>query len=172
MNLNDEQHFILVSILERLEDYQIVSIHNEYCEHSSYENRVYYMSEIDELLYDRTPTEILDCLTSSFNKNDKFIVDTIYGLESYNNIEDCVDFDELADFLIENGDVDNILEANDQEIYEEFINCACEYSNLDDDSDFRDFLEDNLSYSETYETKWSDLYEDYMQQFKEDNNED
>lgn len=172
MNLNNEQHVVLVNILEELEDYQIVTIHNEYCDKHAYDHRIYYMSEIDELLYGKTPTEILDCLTSSFDKTDEFIVDTIYGLQSYNNIEDCVDFDELADFLIEYGDVDNILEANDQEIYDEFINCACEYSNLDDDSDFRDFLEDNLSYSETYETKWYDLYEDYMEQFKEDNNED
>lgn len=172
MNLNNEQQVVLVNILQDLNDSQIITIHNEYCDKNRYENMIYDMDFIDELLYGKTASEVLDSLSSSFDKNDSFIVDSIYGLKSFNFINECVDFEELADFLIENGDVDNILEANDQEIYEEFINCACEYSNLDDDSDFRDFLENNLSYSETYETKWSDLYEDYMQQFKEDNNKD
>lgn len=172
MNLNNEQQVVLVNILKELDDSQIMTIHNEYCDRNHYENMIYEMDFIDELLYGKTASEILGSLSSSFDKNDSFIVDTIYGLESYSDIEDCVDFDELAHFLIENGDVDNILEANDQEIYDEFINCACEFANLDDDTEFRDFLEDMVGYSETYEMKWFDLYEDYMELFKKYNNED
>lgn len=172
MNLNDEQQVVLVNILKDLDDSQIITIHNEYCDKNHYENMIYDMYMIDELLYGYTPSEILNSLSPSFDKYDSFIVDTIYGLKSFNLINECVDFDELAQFLIEKGDVDNILEANEQEIYDEFINCACEFANLDDDSEFREFLEDNLGYSETYEMKWFDLYEDYMEQFKEHNNED
>lgn len=169
MNLNNEQQVVLVNILKDLDDSQIMTIHNEYCDRNCYENMIYDMDMIDELLYGRTASEILDSLSSSFDKNDTFIVDTIYGLQSYNDISDIVDYDQLAEFLIEKGDVDNILEANDQEIYDEFINCACEFANLDDDTEFREFLEDNLGYSETYENKWSDLYDEYMEQFKEEN---
>lgn len=172
MNLNNEQQVVLVNILKKLDDSQIITIHNEYCDNNSYENMIYDMDMIDELLYGYTPSEILNSLSSSFDKNDTFIVDTIYGLKSYNDISDIVDYDQLAEFLIEKGDVDNILEANDQEIYDEFINCACEFANLDDDSEFREFLEDMVGYSETYEMKWFDLYEDYMVLFKKYNNED
>lgn len=172
MNLNNEQQVVLVDILKSISDSELMTIHNEYCDKNQYENMIYDMDMIDELLYGKTASEVLDCLSSSFDKTDSFIVDSIYGLKSYTDIEECVDFDELAIFLIENGDVDNILEANDQEIYDEFINCACEFANLDDDTPFREFLEDNLGYSETYEMKWFDLYEDYMEQFKEHNNED
>lgn len=171
MNLNNEQQVVLVNILKELDDSQIMTIHNEYCDKNRYENMIYEMDFIDELLYGNTASEILNSLSSSFDKNDSFIVDGIYGLKSYTDIAECVDFDELAIFLIENGDVDNILEANNQELYDEFINCACEFANLDDDTEFREFLEDNLSYSETYEMKWFDLYEDYMEQFKEYKNE-
>ena len=172
MNLNNEQQVVLVNILKELDDSQIMTIHNEYCDRNHYENMIYEMDCIDELLYGYTASEIINSLSSSFDKNDSFIVDTIYGLRSYNDISEIVDYDQLAHFLIENGDVDNILEANEQEIYDEFINCACEFANLDDDTEFREFLEDNLGYSETYEMKWFDLYEDYMEQFKEDNSED
>ena len=172
MNLNNEQQVVLVNILKKLDDSQIITIHNEYCDKNSYENMIYDMDMIDELLYGYTPSEILNSLSSSFDKNDTFIVDTINGLQSYNDISDIVNYDQLAHFLIENGDVDNILEANDQEIYDEFINCACEFANLDDDSEFREFLEDMVGYSETYEMKWFDLYEDYMVLFKKYNNED
>ena len=172
MNLNNEQQVVLVNILKDLDDSQIMTIHNEYCDRNCYENMIYYMDMIDELLYGRTASEILNSLSSSFDKNDTFIVDTINGLQSYNDISDIVDYDQLAEFLIEKGDVDNILEANDQEIYDEFINCACEFANLDDDSEFREFLEDMVGYSETYEMKWFDLYEDYMVLFKKYNNED
>lgn len=172
MNLNNEQQVVLVNILKELDDSQIITIHNEYCDTNSYENMIYYMDMIDELLYGYTPSEILNSLSSSFDKNDTFIVDTINGLQSYNDISDIVNYDQLAEFLIEKGDVDNILEANDQEIYDEFINCACEFANLDDDSEFREFLEDMVGYSETYEMKWFDLYEDYMVLFKKYNNED
>ena len=172
MNLNNEQQVVLVNILKKLDDSQIITIHNEYCDRNCYENMIYYMDMIDELLYAYTPSEILNSLSSSFDKNDTFIVDTINGLQSYNDISDIVDYDQLAEFLIEKGDVDNILEANDQEIYDEFINCACEFANLDDDSEFREFLEDMVGYSETYEMKWFDLYEDYMVLFKKYNNED
>ena len=172
MNLNNEQQVVLVNILKKLDDSQIITIHNEYCDRNCYENMIYDMDMIDELLYGYTPSEILNSLSSSFDKNDTFIVDTINGLQSYNDISDIVDYDQLAEFLIEKGDVDNILEANDQEIYDEFINCACEFANLDDDSEFREFLEDMVGYSETYEMKWFDLYEDYMVLFKKYNNED
>lgn len=171
MNLNNEQQVVLVNILKELDDSQIMTIHNEYCDKNHYENMIYDMDMIDELLYGYTASEILNSL-SYFDKNDNFIVDTINGLRSYTDIEECVDFDKLAHFLIENGDVDNILEDNFHELYDEFINCACEFANLDDDTEFRKFLEDNLVYSETYEMKWFDLYEDYMKQFKEHNNED
>lgn len=53
------------------------------------DDRCYNMDEIDEILYDRKPSELLNMVTSDFNCNDDYFYFNGYGnLESCNDKED------------------------------------------------------------------------------------
>lgn len=52
------------------------------------DDRCYYMDEIDEILGDRKPSELLNMVTSDFDCNDVYFYFSIYGLESCNDKED------------------------------------------------------------------------------------
>jgi hypothetical protein len=69
------------------------------------DDRCYYMSEIDELLYGKKPSEIINMMTSDFNANDDFFYFSIYGLESCNDrwehYSDLYTVDDVLDKLIE-----------------------------------------------------------------------
>lgn len=46
------------------------------------EYRIYSMSELDDLLYALTPSEVLNAVDKDFNLNDDYFRETIWGLES------------------------------------------------------------------------------------------
>lgn len=92
-------------------------------------DRWYSMYELDEFLYEKTPLEVLNCVSSDFNVNDEYFRDGIYGLESSDcidysdyNIEDAVDalIDEYPHITMNDGTVETAIEAliNDYEFYE------------------------------------------------------
>ena len=50
----------LVDYINSMKTDEIVALHNDYCEAAGYEDgRIYSMYELDELLKERTPTDIL-----------------------------------------------------------------------------------------------------------------
>lgn len=97
--------------------------------------RAYDMSELDELFYGCKLSEFLEKITSDFDLRDNYFVDTIYGLESCDDIaehyRDNVDEEELLDNIIDNENniyfydkdfeelIDNIIDARDEEDEEE-----------------------------------------------------
>lgn len=84
--------------------------------------RAYPMYELDELFGDCKVSEFLDKLASGFNHNDDYMIDTIWGLDSTNNVaalyRNNVDAGELLDNIIENA---NHLYFSDSD-FEELIN--------------------------------------------------
>lgn len=68
--------------------------------------RAYPMYELDELFGDCKVSEFLDKLAAGFNHNDDYMIDTIYGLDSTNDVADLyrsnVDEGELLDDIIDN----------------------------------------------------------------------
>ena len=68
--------------------------------------RAYPMYELDELFGGCKVSEFLDKLAAGFNRNDDYMVDTIYGLDSTNDVADLyrsnVDEGELLDNIIDN----------------------------------------------------------------------
>ena len=97
--------------------------------------RGYPMYELNDLFYDCKVGDFLDKLASGFNHNDEYFVDTIYGLDSCDNLaeyyRDNVDEGELVDRLIE------------------------EYSNIDlqwIDSEFDELIESIVNYDEDEDT--------------------
>lgn len=87
------------------------------------DDRCYDMGEIDELLYGKKPSEVIDMITSDFNSNDDFFYFSIYGLEScndrYDHYSDNFSVDDVLDELIniynhvsltENSTLDSLVE--------------------------------------------------------------
>lgn len=93
--------------------------------------RAYDMSELDELFYGCKLSEFLEKITSDFDLRDNYFIDTIYGLESCDDIaehyRDNIDEEELLDNIIDNENniyfydkdfeelIDNIIDARDEE---------------------------------------------------------
>ena len=90
--------------------------------------RAWSMDDIDELFCDMKISKFLSILAPGFNMNDNYMVDTIYGLDSTNDIADLyrahVDEDELLDNIIDNRD--NLYFYNDD--FEELIDQIISYN--------------------------------------------
>lgn len=67
-------------------------------------DRYYPMYDIDFILCEKTPTEILSEVTQDFNIKDEYFRFRIYGLESSNYIDYsiCCKVEELYDYLEQN----------------------------------------------------------------------
>lgn len=59
--------------LEGINDDERIQIIMDYCDDNVYE-RPYYMSEFDEMMEGKTPTEIIDMVSNDFNTNDDFFL--------------------------------------------------------------------------------------------------
>lgn len=97
--------------------------------------RCYYMEDLDELFCDCKVSEFLDKIGRNFNHNDRFFVDTIYGLESTDSMADTyrdnVDTGELLDEII---DKQNHIYFNDSE-FKDLIDSIVNYSDEEDEED-------------------------------------
>ena len=88
---------------DHVDDCDMMYYWNTMCENvSDYERIIYDMSELDDMMYGKTPTEILECVSEDFATYDNYFCDGIYGLESFSDIYDIVDTDELIVYIIDN----------------------------------------------------------------------
>ena len=121
----------VLEMLKGMNDNDLVAVHNEYCEKVRYDDdRIYYMEELDELMYGMKPLDILR-EARDVNTNDDWIRWNGYGnLESTDYPgNDWIDIDEIADYIVENEDplynddirdlMDEIEEENEEEEEEE-----------------------------------------------------
>lgn len=94
--------------------------------------RAFPMYELDDLFGDCKVSEFLDKLASGFNHNDDYIVDTIWGLDSTNDIatlyRDNTDIGDVLDNVIENA---NNLWFSDSD-FENLINNIVNYTEEDE----------------------------------------
>ena len=95
----------VLEMLKDMNDNDLVAVHNEYCEKVRYDDdRIYYMEEINELMYSMKPLDILR-EARDVDTNDDWIRWNGYGnLESTDCPEDWMDLDEIADYIVENDD--------------------------------------------------------------------
>ena len=104
-NMRDE----VLEMLKDMNDSDLVAVHNEYCEKVRYDDdRIYYMEELNELMYSMKPLDILR-EGRNVDTNDDWIRWNGYGnLESTDCPEDWMDLDDIADYIVENDeDFDN-----------------------------------------------------------------
>ena len=95
----------VLEMLRDMNDSDLVAVHNEYCDKVNYyDDRIYDMYEINDLLYDRSPLEIITD-ARDVDANDNYIRYNGYGnLESTDCPDDWIDLDEIADYIVENDD--------------------------------------------------------------------
>ena len=97
--------------------------------------RCYYMSDIDELFCGVKIGDFLDKLCSTFNHNDEYFIDTIYGLDSTNDkaghYRDNVDEGELLDNIIDKAS--HIYFSNSE--FEELIDSIINYTDEEEEEE-------------------------------------
>lgn len=79
--------------------FELVEIWNEYCDDNRYEDTIYTMDEIDTYFCDCAPSTILESISGSFNPNDEYFKDSIYGVHSFDCPEYEIDIERLVDWL-------------------------------------------------------------------------
>ena len=108
----------IVNVLKDLSDSDIVALWNERCEECNYwDDRIYYMCEFDDIECDfgrrddESPLDFIDRVKSQFSEfdsSDDYFATTIYGYESFSNLEAkaCpLVWEELAEAIMD-GKVD------------------------------------------------------------------
>ena len=88
--------------------------------------RAWPMEELDELFYGVTVSDFLQKLAPGFNLNDAYMIDTIYGLDSTDNVEELyrcnVDAGELLDNIIDNANHIYFYNRDFEELVTELVN--------------------------------------------------
>ena len=110
-------------ILENLDESELKNMWNEYCRENCYdEQEIFEMCEIDDLFCDVKVSDFLDKLSDDFNHTDNYFRYSIYGLESFDDVSDVADIDELANYIVDNNetfDNDELEELIEEEEEEE-----------------------------------------------------
>ena len=98
-----EKHNAIEQFLMNLELEQIIPLHNAYCEQNHYDALIYPMTEdiINSLF--KTPFDLIKALHKSnpLENNDYYFC---YINEEFQDVYDVIDWDNLAEYLIEWGD--------------------------------------------------------------------
>ena len=112
-------------ISENWDDGQKVYAWNERCDNLKYyDDRIEY-NNIDELLMDCKPSEVIQKIdTANYRLNDEYAVCTIYGWKSFNYADDensPYDNDEMARYIVDRGecfgdsDLEELFEEEEEE---------------------------------------------------------
>ena len=110
----------LQEVIENMLESELFTLLNNYYDACNYlDDKIYYMSDFDELCEGDTSTEIINSVAEGFNTNDDYIRYTIYGWESFSYIDDdiyCIS--DLINYIIRNEDALDNYEL--QEVLDEF----------------------------------------------------
>src|SRR5690606_29144615 len=101
-----EDVFRYFEILEKVEDADKLTLHNEYCENTSRHDDMIYCFDEDffNTYFDGRPMEAARAMAfGNVNWSDEYITFDGYGnLESINDIDDYIDLDEIIEDILEN----------------------------------------------------------------------
>ena len=112
-------------IFETLDDSEKVELWNVLCSEYCYEETLFSMDELDDLLGDKKPSELLTMVDDDFNYNDDYFYFDGYGrLCSVNYLEIFFsqgrgDIEEIYEWLKNNDKLQEFAEENDPDYNEE-----------------------------------------------------
>jgi len=118
-----EKRDIVEGAVDNLSEWELLDIWNDYCDDNNYyDDRVYYVSDLDELCYGMKATDII----SRYGELDGFeyFTDGVY-VEGSNDLLDLIDYGALIDYIIDNekdfdnSDIADALEEIEEEEDEE-----------------------------------------------------
>jgi len=93
----------LMEQLEELNEFNLLDLWNEYCSNiCDYESYIYNMCEIDNVLEDLTPTEIIDKLDDDFSLNADYFINGIYGVRSFDHLAEEIELSDLVNYILAN----------------------------------------------------------------------
>ena len=114
-----EKRDIVENAVDNLSEWELLGIWNDYCDYNNYcDDRVYYVSDLDELCYSMKPTEII----SRYGELDGFeyFKDGVYT-EGSNDLLDLIDYGALIDYIIDNETGIKCNPFSEKEYYEGII---------------------------------------------------
>lgn len=98
----------LKEYINNLDSNELRLLHNEYCYSvNNYDDEIFYMQDLNEILANKNPLEILDSVSSKFNINDEYATFNGYGwIESINSydLENHIYIDDIIDYIVRNND--------------------------------------------------------------------
>lgn len=113
--------------LEGINENELLAIWNCYCDNNNYDDHIYYMYELDEILNGETSSDIINKVVyGSFNSHHDYFKFNGYGnLQSEYYLENLMYINDLAQYIYDND--------------EDF-----------DNDDLRDFLDEDENNEEDY----------------------
>lgn len=113
----------VLDYLKDLSSSELVSIHNTYCSEANYNDDEIYSNDEDffNTFFDGRPYEVArSCFYGDYNYSHDYVVFNGYGnLESFNSPEDKIDFDGIANYILENPEAFDIELIEEEEESEE-----------------------------------------------------
>lgn len=103
----DKKEFIKNYIKENFTDWELLALHNAYCESiNGCDSCIYDMASFKELHDGMDILDIIDRVTyGDFRSGDEYWMYNAYGnLESFSYLKDYIDLYELTDYIIEYGE--------------------------------------------------------------------
>ncbi len=99
----------LTNLLEEMSESELLTIHNNYCDSANgYDNYIYNMDDLNELLDGKSPEEIARLIFyGDFNPNHDYFTFNGYGnLESITgyNLTDYIFISDIVDYIISRDD--------------------------------------------------------------------
>jgi hypothetical protein len=142
MTLEERKDYIYKAMLEMIQADSdlMVEICDELDSWNGFlgDDRCYNMSDIDDLLYGKKPSEIIDMITKDFDSSCEWFYFSIYGLES------C---DDRADFYLDCHSHEEILD----EYLDYYSHCDLSNADLEELADIYDSYDEGDMEEETDE---------------------
>lgn len=148
--MNNEERKELISNLieEKLNDddiFEEVALEMDDYEGSLNDSRCYPMYDLDEMLGEKKPSEVVEMLTSDFDKDNDYFYFSIYGLESTDDpvsiYRDEIDYSDMVDWLERCGLKGSVSDDEFEELVEMLYRESYDEEDMTDE-EFKEALQD------------------------------
>lgn len=102
----EEARINLENLIVEMSDDDLIEIYNCYCRHNDKDgSQIYNMSDLDDELYEYSPTDIINIVDSNFDTYDDFFMFNKRGrLISFSYLDSYIDIDDIVDFILDDED--------------------------------------------------------------------
>ncbi len=95
-----------INAIENLETYELVQLHNEYCDaYNTPDEMIYSMDEFDDIFYGYSPIEVAELVSGTgFDVADEYFTYErgVYFTSDFSRVMNNIFIEELAEYTMEN----------------------------------------------------------------------